>query len=49
MDNIGCLNVFISEGAFLKEISNDIESRGDKINKDASITVELHFANPTVN
>ena len=41
MDNIGCLNIFISEGAFLKEISNEMESKGNKINKDAFGHIQL--------
>ena len=45
MNDIGCLNVFISEGAFLKEISNEIESKGNEINRDAFGHIQLDSIN----
>tara|TARA_Y100000590_G_C14995461_1_gene741751 strand:- start:130 stop:564 length:435 start_codon:yes stop_codon:yes gene_type:complete len=45
MNDIGCLNIFISEGAFLKEISDEIESKGNEINKDAFGHIQLDSIN----
>ena len=45
IDDVGCLNLFISEGAFLDEISEDIKSRGGEIEKDAFGHIRLDTIN----
>ena len=45
MEDVGCLNLFVSEGAFLNEISNDIMNSGKTIQKDAFGHVRLDTIN----
>ena len=45
IDDIGCLNLFVSEGAFLSEISKDIKKRGKEVEKDAFGHVRLDTIN----
>tara|TARA_B110000263_G_C15299376_1_gene507176 strand:- start:778 stop:1983 length:1206 start_codon:yes stop_codon:yes gene_type:complete len=39
--NVGCLNIFVSEGAFLKEISSELEAKDNTIDRDAFGHIKL--------
>ena len=41
INDVGCLNIFISEGAFLKEISDELKSKDNKIDRDAFGHIKL--------
>ena len=43
--DIGCINIFVSEGAFIKEISRQVESDGSLIDKDAFGHIKLDSIN----
>jgi len=45
MDNIGCVNIFVSEGAGVESIVKEIEARGDKLPRDAFGHVKLDAVN----
>ncbi len=46
LDKKGSVNIFLSEGAGLKSITSEMESRGEKVNKDAFGHVRLDEINP---
>lgn len=46
MDEVGCVNIFLSEGAGVPEIVAGMESRGEKIPRDAFGHVQLDKINP---
>ena len=41
IEKIGCLNIFVSEGAFIKEISKELELGGNSVRKDAFGHIKL--------
>ena len=41
INEVGCLNIFVSEGAFLKEISNELRSKDNPIDTDAFGHIKL--------
>ena len=45
INKVGCLNIFVSEGAFLKESSNELESRNNPIDRDAFGHIKLDSIN----
>eukprot|EP00746_Dinoflagellata_sp_MGD_P123951 gnl/MRDRNA2_/MRDRNA2_58553_c0_seq1.p1 gnl/MRDRNA2_/MRDRNA2_58553_c0~~gnl/MRDRNA2_/MRDRNA2_58553_c0_seq1.p1 ORF type:complete len:914 (-),score=179.51 gnl/MRDRNA2_/MRDRNA2_58553_c0_seq1:737-3478(-) len=45
MDNIGCVNIFVSEGACVEEIVKEVEARGESLPKDAFGHVKLDAVN----
>ena len=46
MDEIGCVNLFVSEGAGVESIVREMESRGDAVPRDAFGHVKLDAVNP---
>ena len=46
MDNVGCVNIFVSEGACVDEIVAEMEARGDKVERDAFEHIRLDSVNP---
>ncbi|MDR1433288.1 MAG: pyrophosphate--fructose-6-phosphate 1-phosphotransferase [Puniceicoccales bacterium] len=46
MDDIGCVNIFVSEGACVDEIVAEIEASGEKIARDAFGHIKLDSVNP---
>lgn len=48
MDENGCLNVFLSEGAGVKEIIAEMEARGEEVVRDSFGHVKLDKINPGV-
>jgi len=46
MDNIGCVNIFISEGAGVDDIVKEMEARGATLPRDAFGHVKLDAVNP---
>jgi pyrophosphate--fructose-6-phosphate 1-phosphotransferase len=46
MDDIGCVNIFISEGAGVETIVQEMESRGEQVPKDAFGHYKLDAVNP---
>uniref|UniRef100_A0A6U8FQ77 Pyrophosphate--fructose 6-phosphate 1-phosphotransferase n=1 Tax=Eutreptiella gymnastica TaxID=73025 RepID=A0A6U8FQ77_9EUGL len=46
MDRLGCVNIFISEGAGVKDIVKEMESRGEEVPRDAFGHVKLDAVNP---
>lgn len=46
MDDIGCVNLFVSEGAGVESIVREIESRGESVARDAFGHVKLDTINP---
>ena len=46
MDNKGSVNIFLSEGAGIESIVNELESKGEKVIRDAFGHVRLDEINP---
>ena len=46
MDEVGCVNIFLSEGAGVAEIVAEMESRGEEVGRDAFGHVKLDTINP---
>jgi pyrophosphate--fructose-6-phosphate 1-phosphotransferase len=46
MDEIGCVNIFLSEGAGVAEIVAEMEARGEEVGRDAFGHVKLDTINP---
>jgi pyrophosphate--fructose-6-phosphate 1-phosphotransferase len=46
MDEIGCVNLFVSEGAGVETILAELESRGEEVQRDAFGHVKLDTINP---
>ncbi|TVR49084.1 MAG: pyrophosphate--fructose-6-phosphate 1-phosphotransferase [Puniceicoccaceae bacterium] len=46
MDELGCVNLFVSEGAGVETIVKEMESRGEKVQRDAFGHVRLDSVNP---
>eukprot|EP00929_Paragymnodinium_shiwhaense_P072836 TRINITY_DN3698_c0_g2_i1.p1 TRINITY_DN3698_c0_g2~~TRINITY_DN3698_c0_g2_i1.p1 ORF type:complete len:919 (+),score=271.27 TRINITY_DN3698_c0_g2_i1:89-2845(+) len=46
MDNVGCVNIFISEGAGVEDIVKEMESKGQTLPRDAFGHVKLDAVNP---
>jgi pyrophosphate--fructose-6-phosphate 1-phosphotransferase len=46
MDRLGCVNIFISEGAGVKDIVKEMEARGETVPRDAFGHVKLDKVNP---
>ncbi|MEE2962409.1 MAG: pyrophosphate--fructose-6-phosphate 1-phosphotransferase [Myxococcota bacterium] len=46
MDELGCVNIFLSEGAGLETIVKEMEARGEEIPRDAFGHVKLDRVNP---
>ncbi|WP_058234283.1 pyrophosphate--fructose-6-phosphate 1-phosphotransferase [Devriesea agamarum] len=46
MDEVGCVNIFLSEGAGIPEIIAEMESRGEQVEKDPFGHVKLDKINP---
>ncbi|MDR3144118.1 MAG: pyrophosphate--fructose-6-phosphate 1-phosphotransferase [Puniceicoccales bacterium] len=46
LDYVGCANIFVSEGACVDEIVAEMESRGEKIARDAFGHIKLDTVNP---
>ena len=46
MDEVGCVNIFLSEGAGVSEIVAELEARGEEVGRDAFGHVKLDTINP---
>ena len=46
MDEVGCVNIFLSEGAGVAEIVAEMEARGEEVGRDAFGHVKLDTINP---
>jgi diphosphate-dependent phosphofructokinase len=46
MDELGCVNLFVSEGAGVETILAELESRGEQVQRDAFGHVKLDTVNP---
>jgi pyrophosphate--fructose-6-phosphate 1-phosphotransferase len=46
MDEVGCVNIFLSEGAGVGEIVAEMEARGEEVGRDAFGHVKLDTINP---
>jgi len=46
MDEVGCVNIFLSEGAGVAEIVGEMEARGEEVGRDAFGHVKLDTINP---
>mgnify|MGYP001061486294 CR=1 FL=1 len=46
MDEVGCVNIFLSEGAGVTEIVAELEARGEEVGRDAFGHVKLDTINP---
>ncbi|MDR1596052.1 MAG: pyrophosphate--fructose-6-phosphate 1-phosphotransferase [Puniceicoccales bacterium] len=46
METVGCVNIFVSEGACVDEIVSSIEAGGESVPRDAFGHVKLDFVNP---
>jgi pyrophosphate--fructose-6-phosphate 1-phosphotransferase len=46
MDEVGCVNIFLSEGAGVAEIVAELEARGEEVARDAFGHVKLDTVNP---
>jgi len=46
MDNVGCVNIFISEGAGVEDIVRELEAKGLQLPRDAFGHVKLDAVNP---
>lgn len=46
MDNVGCVNIFLSEGAGVSEIVEQLEASGEEVPRDAFGHVKLDTINP---
>jgi pyrophosphate--fructose-6-phosphate 1-phosphotransferase len=46
MDELGCVNIFLSEGAGVEAIVEELQARGEEVNRDAFGHVQLDTINP---
>jgi diphosphate-dependent phosphofructokinase len=46
MDELGCVNLFVSEGAGVETILAELQSRGEEVQRDAFGHVKLDAVNP---
>ena len=46
MDEVGCVNIFLSEGAGVNEIVAELQARGEEVQRDAFGHVKLDTINP---
>ncbi|MEZ5184725.1 MAG: pyrophosphate--fructose-6-phosphate 1-phosphotransferase [Candidatus Nanopelagicales bacterium] len=46
MDEVGCVNIFLSEGAGVAEIVSEMQARGEEVGRDAFGHVKLDTINP---
>lgn len=46
MDELGCVNIFLSEGAGVETIVEELETRGEEVRRDAFGHVQLDTINP---